>query len=305
MYDEPPEPQSNPCPMCEGELGYTDGCPLCTSERERGDACSERDRLKTLLGHRVRQMLHRPFGMNCQPSEQHMLAVAMLVDLAGLKLPEEVIRYARANVTGEYGEYPPYQVTDEQLVERFLNWAHESRRDEPFAGTYTAAVLDARPATEADQLWAVEDEGGFPMVATHVQHRLRYPGGGTQWGATLRERFNDMLRREARGAAFWLEFYRDYLRPPKGEFKEGMRVSYVVGVEAYTAHVGDWSEHRHRGFGGHAFRVRLTDGRELFTNDNWGRGTVPPDLRKLITANAIFLPDPKPDAVAAAGVGDD
>ena len=47
------------------------------------------------------------------------------------------------------------------------------------------------------------------------------------------------------------------------------------------------------GFGGAAFTVRLDDGREFFTNNNWSRGTVPVRLRKLMPSNAVFVRQPE------------
>ena len=133
------------------------------------------------------------------------------------------------------------------------------------------------------------------------------PGGSTQWGITLRETIEKALDSEARSAAFWLEFQREYLQPPKNLVpKEDPRrvrggdqpkVSFVVGIEAYTAYVGKHkSEHwssQGLGFGGAEFLVRLDDGREFFTDNNWSRGTVPPHLRKLLPSNAVFMKRPE------------
>lgn len=298
MFDEPPDPQPNPCPFCEEELGTNAQCEHCrlAAASEKSDA--EHSRLKHLLGCRARVLVDMPFGeFDASPSPRHMEAVAMILELAGLPLPAEYVQHARARVCGEYGEHAPFKTTDAELVDRFMRWASQADREQRRRGTFSAEMLDTVPQTVADQLWVGETKDGRPCVFSHAEklQGLRRPGTA-KWGSSLRETIDMALERQAKSAHFWLEFYRDYLTAPRGEIKDGTRFSYVVGDEAYTAHVGDFSEHRHRGFGGAHFTVRLTDGRTFFTNDNWGRGTVPPDLRDLLRANALFVPDPKPEA---------
>jgi hypothetical protein len=218
------------------------------------------------------------------------------------------VKRAAASMLGEYGEHEPTKLQDhrhvpmdDELAERFMAMAYGSATWR--MGTFRAEVLDAKPDTQSDQLWWGDDENGVPRVYSSAEKRLRGRGCSTQWGLTLRESIEKALDHEARTAAFWLEFQREYLKPPKDlvpkddpRYVRGgdqPQVSFVVGIEAYTAYVGKHkSDHWNSqglGFGGAEFTVRLDDGREFFTDNNWSRGEVPPHLRKLLRSNAVFV----------------
>jgi hypothetical protein len=311
MYDEPPDPEPNPCPYCEAELGHGDDCAHCEAVRQLSEAQGALSSLKHSLGCRARWLCMTDPGAVLSP--RFMDGVGVLLDLAGLPLPEHFVRHARAAMLGEYGEHVPHQrderrlssrVPDDDLVSRFMAMAHKASN--AASAPYFAEVLDAKPATQADQLWWGDDENGIPRVWSGAEKRQGGRASSTQWGLTLRETIEKALDAEARSASFWMEFQREYLDPPKNltppedpRFVRGggqPKVSFVVGIEAYTAYVGkhkseNWSS-RGLGFGGAEFLVRLDDGREFFTDNNWSRGTVPPHLRKLLRSNAVFVKAP-------------
>lgn len=328
MYDEPDDPEPNPCPFCEEELGYSDTCDHCKLAAQLAKVEGEHSTLKHRLACRARNLAWLPAGVEFQARRAE--GIALLLDAAGLMLPDYYLAQARAAMTGEYGEHAPSRfdaakyssekVPDVEIVERFMAWAHgEAVAASP--AVYTGEILGARAATHADNLWWGDDADGVPRIFTHAEKRQGRCGGAgsTQWGLTLRETIEKALDAEARSAAFWLEFYRDYLRPPRNltppedpRYVRGgdqPKVSFVVGTTAYTAYPGQHkSKHdrgRFLGFGGSEFTVRLADGREFFTDNNWHRGTVPPHLRKLMPSNAVFvkkqLPqdEPQPEAAAA------
>jgi hypothetical protein len=321
MYDDgPPDPEPNPCPYCEAELGYGEGCTHCAMAEKLAEVEGEHSTLKRRLACRARNLAWLPAGVEFQARRAE--GIALLLDLAGLKLPADYLAQARATMTGEYGEHLPYgkqggSVQDAHIVDRFMEWAHaEAVAASP--ALFTGEILSARPATRADQLWWGDDAQGVPRIFTDAEKRLGRCGGSgsSQGGLTLRETIERALDAEAKGAEFWLEFYREYLKPPASlvppedpRFVRGgdqPKVSFVVGTTAYTAYPGQHkSEHdngRHLGFGGSEWTVRLADGREFFTDNNWHRGTVPPHLRKLMPSNAVFvtkqLPanEPQPEA---------
>ena len=310
MYDEPPDPEPNPCPFCEEELGTNDSCDHCKLVQCHAKTEDALNTLRHKLGARARNLAWLPPGP--EYAARRAEGIALLLDAAGLKLPDYYRLQALAAMTGEYGESVPYQaggpgelgrnVSDEAIVERFMQFVHgEHAAASPTV--FTAELLDAKPATTGDQLWWGDDENGVPRIFSGTERRLLGLACGTQWGSTLRETIEAALGREAGTAAFWLEFYGEYLQPPASlipkedpRFVRGgdqPKVSFVVGIEAYTAYVGKhrserWSN-QGLGFGGAPFTVRLADGREFFTDNNWSRGTVPPKLRKLLRSNAVFV----------------
>ena len=323
-WDEPPDPEPNPCPFCDEELGYGKGCAHCEmAERlakTEGDLSTLRHRLTCRASWLCATDPQAPL------SPRYMEAIGLVLDLAGLPLPEDFRRQALAAMTGEYGESTPYEadktgkglgghVPADELVRRFLALAHASAN--AASRPYTGEVLDAKPATHGDQLWWGEDENEVPRVWTGAQKRLGGRASSTQWGITLREAIEKALNDQAGHAAHWLEFFGEYLRPPANLVPpndprthrggDQPKVSFVVGIEAYTAYVGrhkseHWSS-QGLGFGGAEFTVRLADGREFFTDNNWGRGTVPPKLRKLLRSNAVFVKGARPEPAAIVGDG--
>jgi hypothetical protein len=319
MYDEPPDPEPNPCPFCEEELGQGSGCEHCTMATQLGNAEIALSTLRHKLHCRARNLAWLPAGP--EVAARRAEAIALLIDLSGLKLPEHYMRQPKAAMVGEYGEHVPYEaggpgelghnVSDADLAARFMEFVHaETVAASP--AVFTAEILSAKPATTADQLWWGDDENGVPRVFSQAEKLQGRTGGGgsTQWGLTLRETIEKALDAEAKGAAFWLAFQREYLSPPadlvpkkdprRVRGGDQPKVSFVVGTTAYTAYVGKhkcehWSN-QGLGFGGAEFVVRLADGREFFTDNNWHRGEVPSHLRKLLPSNALFV---KREAVAA------
>lgn len=313
MYDEPPDPQPNQCPYCEDELGYGEGCAHCALAHKLGETEGALTSLKHRLHCRARNLAWLAGGT--EVAARRAEGIALLLDLAGLKLPADYLAQAKATMTGEYGEHPPFgkgggSVNDEHIVERFMEFAHGAMLSTP--SVFTGEILNAKAATRADVLWWGDDAQGVPRIFSEAEKRLGLApqGGSTQGGLTLRETIEKALDSEARAASYWLEFYRDYLRrpqnlvPPEDPRRvrggDQPKVSFVVGTTAYTAYPGlHKSEHdrgQHLGFGGQAFLVRLDDGREFFTDNNWHRGEVPPHLRKLLRSNAIFAPGAEAEA---------
>lgn len=313
MYDEPPDPEPNPCPYCEEELGHGAGCDHCKLVAELGKTQGELSSLKHKLHCRASWICATEPQAPLSP--RFMEAIGLVIDCAGLPLPDDFRRQAMAAMTGEYGESAPYEadktgkglgayVPPEELVRRFLAMAHVSAN--VASRPYFAEVLDSKPATHGDQLWWGDDNEGVPRVWSGAEKRLGGRASSTQWGITLRQAIEKALDGEARSAAHWMEFFADYLCPPADlvppndpRFVRGSgqpKVSYVVGIEAYTAYVGKHkSEHwssQGLGFGGAEFAVRLADGREFFTDNNWSAGQVPPHLRKLLRSNAVFVKKP-------------
>lgn len=322
MYDEPPDPEPNPCPFCEEELGHGQGCQHCKMAEQLTKAEGALSSLKHKLQCRARNLAWLPPGH--EVAARRAEGIALLIDLAGLKLPENYMLQAKAAMVGEYGEHVPYEaggpgelghnVSDADLAARFMEFVHaETVAASP--AVFTAEILSAKPATTADQLWWGDDALGVPRIFSQAEKLQGRSGGGssTQWGLTLRETIEKALDSQAKVASFWVEFYGEYLKPPVNLVpKEDPRrvrggdqpkVSFVVGTEAYTAYVGQHkSEHWNSqglGFGGAEFVVRLADGREFFTDNNWSRGTVPPHLRKLLRSNAVFVSKPAHTTAAA------
>lgn len=310
MYDEPPDPDPNPCHYCGEDLGFGEGCAHCALADKLGTTEDALSTLQHRLACRARNLAWLPAGLEF--SARRAEGIALLLDAAGLKLPAEYIAQARAAMTGEYGEHPPIgkgggYTNDEAIVDRFMEFAHGAAVSASPA-LYTAEILSAKPATMADALWWGSDANGVPRIFSDAEKRLGRCGGAgsTQWGLTLRETIEKALDARDRIAAFWLEFQAEYLHPPANLVPpndprhvrggDQPKVSFVVGTTAYTAYVGKHkSEHdsgQHLGFGGAEFDVQLADGRQFFTDNNWHRGEVPPHMRKLLRPNAVFLTKP-------------
>lgn len=302
MYDEPPDPEPNPCPICDAEeIGLNDdSCPHCRLAMQFASLDSEHATLKRRLASRARMLAHMPLHAvdGDGVSLRHTQAVALVLDLGGLKLPEEFLKHAAAFVTNEYGESGYTGKTDAELVQAFLD-AAQGALNATRAVTYTTETLDSLPQTAGDILCWGDDENGVPRVMSNGEARLHQPAKSCQWGVTLRESIEKALDSQALSAQFWLEFYRDYLQPPK-ELNHNTKVSFVVGTTAYSGYVGQHKSADGRnhwlGFGGDEFHVQLNDGRQFSTDNNWHRGEVPPRLRKLIRPNAVFLKKEAPPA---------
>ena len=76
MYDEPPDPEPNPCPHCEAELGHGEGCDHCALASKLGSAESELSTLKHRLACRARWVAHTPF--DALPSPRALEAIARI-----------------------------------------------------------------------------------------------------------------------------------------------------------------------------------------------------------------------------------
>ena len=304
MYDEPPDPEPNPCPMCEAELGYGEGCAMCKMASELDDANSKLADLKMRLATRVRLLADTPIyaeGERANGIEpRFMMALSLLMDLGGLSMPDELLKQARASVLPEYGEYGGDAKHDPERIDRWaaMQWQAQSEN----LGRYLPSdLLDRRGASHRDTLWILHLTDGQHVVATEAEKRQRNDwsgGSGGPWTCTLREFIDDALQKRERSVGFWVEFALEYAAPPKGELKHGERISYVVGDEAYTAYVGYHraSPYGGTGFGGAPFLVRLADGRSFFTTNNWSRGTVPEHMRKQLRSNAVFAPGEEAEA---------
>lgn len=298
MYDQPPDPEPNPCPYCDAELGYGDNCEHCATVRKLDDAESALASLKLRIGHRARALADQEVHADGNPangvSPRFMMAAATLLDLGGLKLPDDVIQLARHSVLGEYGEH----VSTEKDAERIERWlAAQSRATVDGANRpLPPDVLDRRGASHLDTLWILHLADGRHVVATEAEKRAGgrvgdWTGGsGGPWNSTLREFINKALESRERSVGHWVEFALKYASPPAGDLRQGQKVSYVVGIEAYTAYVGYYqpSPYGGTGFGGAPFIVQLADGRRFFTNNNWSNGTVPQHMRSELKSNATF-----------------
>lgn len=298
MYDEPPDPEPNPCPYCEEELGYGKDCAHCEMVSKLGNTESELSDLKTRLASRARLLADQSIYAEGQRENgidpRFLMAAGLLLDLGGLKLPDEQVTLARNTMLSEYGEY----VSAEKDPERIERWAAMQwiARAENLASYLPADILDRRGASPRDTLWILHLLDGSHVVATEAEKRARsgeWSGGsGGPWGSTLREFIDSALRSAERGVGHWVEFALEYARVPADISQHGTKVSYVVGTEAFTAYVGytQPSMYGGLGFGGSPFLVRLADGREFFTNNNWSRGVVPEHMRKQLKTNAVFAP---------------
>ncbi len=304
MYDEPPDPQPNPCPYCEDELGYGKDCQHCETVSKLGETEGKLSNLKFRIASRARLLADQPIYAEGQRESsidpRFLMAAGLLLDLGGLELPDELMTLARNTMLGEYGEH----VSTEKDPERIERWTamQWTARAESLASYLPADVLDRRVASPRDALWILHLLDGSHVVATEAEKRARsgeWSGGsGGPWGSTLREFIDSALRSCERGAGFWVEFALEYARVPTDISQHNAKVSYVVGIEAFTAYVGytQPSMYGGLGFGGSPFLVRLADGREFFTNNNWSRGVVPEHMRKQLKSNAVFAPGAEAEA---------
>lgn len=303
MYDEPPDPEPNPCPYCEEELGYGHDCAHCKTTSELGDAKAQLSDLKVRLASRVRLLADQPVHADGEPtngvSPKFLMAAALLMDLGGLKLPDELLETARASILAEYGERVDNDA-DPARVERWSSMQFRATA-ECRSRFLPEDVLDRRGASHRDTLWILHLTDGRYVVATEAEKRMRsggWSGGsGGPWNKTLREFIDDALRARERSVGHWVEYALNYAAPPAGELRQGQSISFVVGVEAYTAQVGYFkpSMYGGLGFGGAPFVVQLADGRRFFTNNNWSAGTVPEHMRRHLKSNATFAPGDEAD----------
>ena len=103
MYDEPPDPQPNPCPFCEDELGYGENCDHCKLAAKLSDTENSLSKLRHQLHCRARNLAWLPPGP--EVAARRAEGIALLLDMAGLKMPAEYLAQAKAAMVGEYGEH--------------------------------------------------------------------------------------------------------------------------------------------------------------------------------------------------------
>lgn len=297
MYDEPPDPEPNPCPFCEEELGCGEGCAHCEMASKAADVEGKLATLRRQIGSRVRVLADLPIYADGQRENgvnpQFLMAAGLLMELGELKLPDDLMERARRSLLSEYGEWLSTE-KDPSLIERWaaLQWEAHT---ENLGRVLPADVLDRRGASPKDSLWILHLMDGRYVVTTEAEKRSRNDwsgGSGGPWGATLREFIDSALKSREESVGHWVEFALKYASPPADLSKRGAKISYVVGHEAYTAYVGytQPSMYGGLGFGGSPFLVRLADGREFFSNNNWSVGTVPEHLRRQLRSNAVFAP---------------
>lgn len=236
MYDDgPPDPEPNPCPYGddEHELGFGDGCQHCTQATRLARAEQDLGVLKHRLASRARQLANLPNGVANPAGAAARIfeGVAVILELAGLKVPDEFLRQAHATMVGEYGDSAPYGVTDEEIVANFMAWAHAgaacARGDR-----FTAEILEARALTYGDMIWFGDAADGTRRVISNAE-RLQGRRGGVSagWGATLREAIQHGLDSEAFRAEHWCEFFGEYLRPPATTVPREIPVQPSVPVD--------------------------------------------------------------------------
>lgn len=298
MYDEPPDPEPNPCPYCEEELGYGRDCAHCAMAAKLAETESALASLKLRIGSRVRALADQQVHADGEPangvSPRFLMAAALLMELGDLKLPEDMLQTARRSVLGEYGEHIDAK-KDPDRVERWTAMQYRATVDSANR-PLPPDVLDRRGASHLDTLWILHLTDGRHVVASEAEKRMRggewTSGSGGPWNSTLREFIDKALQARERSVGHWVEYALKYASPPAGELRKGQRVSFVVGTEAYTAEVGYFvpSMYGGLGFGGAAFLVQLADGRRFFTNNNWSGGTVPEHMRRHLQSNATFAP---------------
>lgn len=83
-WGTPPDPEPNPCPMCEGELGCMDDCELCKAVDMESKAKTALYRLKTTLAHRLR------IYMNCKTDAERAEAFTLLAGISSVLSPHEI-----------------------------------------------------------------------------------------------------------------------------------------------------------------------------------------------------------------------
>ncbi len=83
-WGTPPDPEPNPCPMCEGEQGCTADCALCFAVQRVETAESAFFRLKRTLAHRLR------IYMNCKTDAQRAEAFTLLAGISSVLSPGEI-----------------------------------------------------------------------------------------------------------------------------------------------------------------------------------------------------------------------
>ncbi len=266
MYDEPPDPEPNPCPFCEDELGYGKDCAHCSAVEQLSKAQGELSGLKVRLGNRARLLADQPIYAEGKPENgiepRFLMAAGLLLKLGGVALPDDMMQVAAKSLLGEYGEWVD-PAKDPERIERWaaMQWR---ARAENLAHALPTDVLDRRGASQKDALWILHLLDGRHVVASEAEKLTRNDwssGSGGPWGSTLREFIDSALKALERSVGHWVEFAMDYARPPSDLTKHNAKISFVVSHEAYTAYVGYTrpSPHGGNGFGGAHSRVNSVE----------------------------------------------
>lgn len=313
MYDDPPDPpEPPPCPFCEAEIGSGNDCEHCQLVQEHGKLESAHRSLQHNVRMAARTLADTPIFVDGDRalgvSDRFTAAMTLVLKHGGLPVDDDRFRLAFAAVVPEYGWMfsSRHDPSDAEVAAAFFAACdgHAAARPE---AVLPEGVLDRKPASVKDGLWFLSAPDGTHFVATDAEKlsgQFPWTGGRGGWDSTLREDINAWFDSLEGTMRFWLKVYRDYRQPP-ADLVMGNSATYVVGDQAYTAHVGKFTPRPYGGlgFGGAGYHVRLADGREFFTNNNWSRGTVPPKLRELLAPNAEFI-KPEPLVVADSEGGE-
>lgn len=94
VWGDPPDPEPNPCDLCEEEMGSTTGCKLCDEFNRANKAEYELSRLKTTLAHRLRILRSRDVYEGRKKengiSVEFLMAVNLLCGIKGVLYPHEI-----------------------------------------------------------------------------------------------------------------------------------------------------------------------------------------------------------------------
>jgi hypothetical protein len=88
----------------------------------------------------------------------------------------------------------------------------------------------------------------------------------------------------ATGLCFNCNFWGEYLK--RKDAKDVVRAQgrhYVVCSDPSPG------SHPWKGFGGHRFKIRFHDGREVETTNLWSQGVIPQHFKERMPDNAVFL----------------
>lgn len=114
VWGDPPDPEPNPCDLCNAELGSTADCKLCQEFDRANNAEHELSRLKMTLAHRLRILRSRDVYENRKKengvSVQLLMAIDLLCGIKGVLYPHEsdpamLAEAERALLTNENARY--------------------------------------------------------------------------------------------------------------------------------------------------------------------------------------------------------
>lgn len=114
VWGTPPDPEPNPCALCDEELGSSVGCKLCDEFNRANKAELELMTLRQTLRHRLRILKSRPIYEGKQKengvSVELLQAITLLCGIPGVLYPHEtdarfVAEAEKALLTFENGQY--------------------------------------------------------------------------------------------------------------------------------------------------------------------------------------------------------